>query len=439
MAETSLSLDEIIKKNNIQTFKKRNINTVKRFGKRLTNTSFASKNKVITDVRNKIIQKKRMKIGDARERLGQIAKQGDARDRLNKLKKSKLNVSNTRIGGNIGATNTSIQGRNLTRTVTKFGDRPSRKPIGAPRNIQGRNLTRTTPNTEGRPSRNPIAAAKRRAPRDLPERNPNVRMQQLAPLQSQRMRPTMVRESRYPKEQVYRQTRPVAVRETRPMVVRDTYVSKYDDPISYRDSGFVDEYEEPESYRERLYVDEYGEPIRKRDREYVNEYVDRTYKRDRVYNEERDVSIRNRDVGYVNGREEPIRNRNRVYDDESYEPIRTRDRVYDDERDAPRRTKPIYPKTPMMSSSMASRLEQEQPRPQQGQKIVVANLHPCVCAEDIEELFGTIGTIIKSRMVEEGVATVVFLKRQDALKAVEVFHNRQLDGLAMKVNLVRRK
>lgn len=42
---------------------------------------------VIGDARNKIIQKKRLRFRDARDRLAEIAKQGDARDKINKNRK----------------------------------------------------------------------------------------------------------------------------------------------------------------------------------------------------------------------------------------------------------------------------------------------------------------------------------------------------------------
>lgn len=57
----------------------------------------------------------------------------------------------------------------------------------------------------------------------------------------------------------------------------------------------------------------------------------------------------------------------------------------------------------------------------------------------MEELFSTIGTIVNARMVREGVAEATFLKEEDALRSVEVFHNRQLDGLPMNVTIIGKK
>jgi len=142
---------------------------------------------------------------------------------------------------------------------------------------------------------------------------------------------------------------------------------------------------------------------------------------------------------------------------------------YGNEVDGPVRQRPMYVEAPRprlapqvrirkqqpMSANMASRLEKkqpkqqprqqqrqqqrQQPKAQQGHKVLVTNLHPCVSGEDMEELFSTIGTIVTARMVREGVAEAVFSKEADAIRSVEVFHNRQLDGLPMNVTIVGKK
>jgi RNA recognition motif-containing protein len=73
--------------------------------------------------------------------------------------------------------------------------------------------------------------------------------------------------------------------------------------------------------------------------------------------------------------------------------------------------------------------------PLQGAKIVVANLQPTVTQEDITELFGDVGALKRARIVESGVAEVVFVKKSDAVRAVEIYHNRQLDGKSMKCHV----
>ncbi len=74
--------------------------------------------------------------------------------------------------------------------------------------------------------------------------------------------------------------------------------------------------------------------------------------------------------------------------------------------------------------------------PLQGSKIVVTNLQPTVTEDDIRELFGDVGYLKSSRLVDQGTAEIVFVNKDDALRAVEIYHNRQLDGKAMRCRLV---
>ncbi|CAG2056610.1 unnamed protein product [Timema podura] len=52
------------------------------------------------------------------------------------------------------------------------------------------------------------------------------------------------------------------------------------------------------------------------------------------------------------------------------------------------------------------------------------------------ELFEDLGILITSRLVRPGTAEVVYETLKDAVKAVDVYHNRQLDGQPMKCLLV---
>ncbi len=74
--------------------------------------------------------------------------------------------------------------------------------------------------------------------------------------------------------------------------------------------------------------------------------------------------------------------------------------------------------------------------PLAGTKVVVSNLQDSVTQEDIVELFGDIGALKRAKLVEPGLAEVVFVKQSDASKAVEIYHNRQLDGKPMKCRAV---
>uniref|UniRef100_A0A182SGK0 RRM domain-containing protein n=1 Tax=Anopheles maculatus TaxID=74869 RepID=A0A182SGK0_9DIPT len=71
-----------------------------------------------------------------------------------------------------------------------------------------------------------------------------------------------------------------------------------------------------------------------------------------------------------------------------------------------------------------------------GYRIVVSNLHPSVTQIDIKELFEDIGDLLESRLVRPGVAEVIYRNLEDAEKAVEAYHKRQLDGQPMNCLLV---
>ncbi|XP_001600231.2 polymerase delta-interacting protein 3 [Nasonia vitripennis] len=71
-----------------------------------------------------------------------------------------------------------------------------------------------------------------------------------------------------------------------------------------------------------------------------------------------------------------------------------------------------------------------------GYRIVVSNLQANVTQEDIKELFEDVGELLVSRLVRPGIAEVIYKTLKDATKAVETYHNRQLDGHPMKCLLV---
>ncbi|XP_074127967.1 polymerase delta-interacting protein 3 isoform X1 [Sminthopsis crassicaudata] len=73
--------------------------------------------------------------------------------------------------------------------------------------------------------------------------------------------------------------------------------------------------------------------------------------------------------------------------------------------------------------------------PLEGTKMTVNNLHPRVTEEDIVELFCVCGALKRARLVQPGVAEVVFVKKEDAITAYKKYNNRCLDGQPMKCNL----
>ncbi|XP_038129686.1 polymerase delta-interacting protein 3 [Cyprinodon tularosa] len=73
--------------------------------------------------------------------------------------------------------------------------------------------------------------------------------------------------------------------------------------------------------------------------------------------------------------------------------------------------------------------------PLEGTKITVNNLHPKVTEEDIVELFCVCGALKRARLVKQGVAEVVFVRKEDAINAYRRYNHRCLDGQPMKCNL----
>ncbi|XP_018567509.1 polymerase delta-interacting protein 3 isoform X2 [Anoplophora glabripennis] len=74
-----------------------------------------------------------------------------------------------------------------------------------------------------------------------------------------------------------------------------------------------------------------------------------------------------------------------------------------------------------------------------GHRIVVSNLQPTVTQDDIKELFEDIGQLLAAKLVRPGVAEVIYKNLKDAQKAVDTYHNRQLDGQPMKCLLVNKR
>ncbi|KAG6442607.1 polymerase delta-interacting protein 3 isoform X2 [Manduca sexta] len=69
-------------------------------------------------------------------------------------------------------------------------------------------------------------------------------------------------------------------------------------------------------------------------------------------------------------------------------------------------------------------------------RIIVSNLRNTVTASDIQELFGDVGGMVESRLVRPGTAEVIYKSQEDAQRAVDLYHNRHLDGQPMNCLLV---
>uniref|UniRef100_A0A1I8PU12 RRM domain-containing protein n=1 Tax=Stomoxys calcitrans TaxID=35570 RepID=A0A1I8PU12_STOCA len=92
---------------------------------------------------------------------------------------------------------------------------------------------------------------------------------------------------------------------------------------------------------------------------------------------------------------------------------------------------PLNPPSPPNSASFGGGKSSSS-----GYRIVVSNLHPSVTQSDIKELFEDIGELYDSRIVRPGVAEIIYKSLANAEKAVDTYHNRQLDGQPMKCLLV---
>lgn len=86
------------------------------------------------------------------------------------------------------------------------------------------------------------------------------------------------------------------------------------------------------------------------------------------------------------------------------------------------------PERASLSDRMRGRLDQRQDPPC---SVLVSNLHPNVSDSDINELFRTIGPIVTSMFLSPGTALVSYHRKNDAVKAVETYHLRLLDGQPM--------
>ncbi|XP_022820085.1 polymerase delta-interacting protein 3-like isoform X1 [Spodoptera litura] len=101
---------------------------------------------------------------------------------------------------------------------------------------------------------------------------------------------------------------------------------------------------------------------------------------------------------------------------------------------SPPRPPSILKKRPM--AAMRSDKVQKPEKPHLEYRIIVSNLRNTVTGGDIEELFGDVGGMVESRLVRPGTAEVIYKTQEDAQKAVDLYHNRQLDGQPMNCLLV---
>lgn len=102
---------------------------------------------------------------------------------------------------------------------------------------------------------------------------------------------------------------------------------------------------------------------------------------------------------------------------------------------SPPRPPSILKKRPMAALRSENKTEKSE-KPAHEYRIIVSNLRSTVTGGDIEELFGDVGGMVESRLVRPGTAEVIYKSVEDAQRAVDLYHNRQLDGQPMNCLLV---
>ncbi|KAK2714561.1 hypothetical protein QYM36_008947 [Artemia franciscana] len=104
--------------------------------------------------------------------------------------------------------------------------------------------------------------------------------------------------------------------------------------------------------------------------------------------------------------------------------------------EAAKRSKRLPERVPVATASSSDVRSRLEVLSSDGHRVQVSNLGRDVTEADIKELFGDIGPLKMAKMYRPGTAEIVFVRRSDAVQAIEMYNNRQLDGLPMKCRLV---
>lgn len=99
-------------------------------------------------------------------------------------------------------------------------------------------------------------------------------------------------------------------------------------------------------------------------------------------------------------------------------------------------TSPVWKQpVPITDRLDGPHIKPERAPQQTSTKVTITNLHLSVTRQDIEELFGAVGTLKSCRMLQPGAAEVVYTIKEDAITAYARYHNRNLDGQPMQCKL----
>lgn len=379
MADTGLSLDDIIKKTKPLAMKGRGgrhgaaptrggvRGTIQNRGARINGSTRGRGNGGVTDARFKIIQKNRLKMTDARDKLAEIAKQSDARLKIDKLRATQFKkvdsfLSISRKGGRNGrialSTNKISQFNAIPHNVTNSYIQSPRRTVGyrpplEPHYVDNISMDynddylmespplRRTVNNEYAPS--------------LPPPPPVFNLKPATPY-------TWVKpSSSLGKNSIARKQESERPRDFK--VIAHTSIGKHNN-----------------SYREDW-----------------------------------SFGSKSRTILSDNSAE------GKYYDSRSHREVGIKARLD---------TSPVKSRNSGMSQQKMITTHTT------GYRIVVSNLQANVTQEDIKELFEDVGELLVSRLVRPGTAEVIYKTLKDATKAVETYHNRQLDGHPMKCLLV---
>ncbi|XP_018361140.1 PREDICTED: polymerase delta-interacting protein 3-like isoform X1 [Trachymyrmex cornetzi] len=381
MADTSLSLDDIIKKKSLGMRGRGGIRRgVSNRGARANGSMRGRGSQVIRDARFKIIQKNREKLTDARDKLAEIAKQSDARLKLDKIRASHYKKIDTQLSSI--SRKTGRNGR-LSLSTNKM---PSLMQHVLPSNMPTNYMQPSTRTVGYRP---PLAEPY------IGEMNMDYTDDYLT--DSPSLRRTVSNE--------YAPTPPPP-----PPVFNINPISPYT-WVKSRNTNVT-----------RI-------PARKSEMEKERE-------RQRDYNKlaARSAMVKTASPSYKEDWNFGTKSRtivaeetadSKYYDSRNIREVGIKSRL--DVSGNKTRTMSVLSRPKASSSSSAQ---------SNGYRIVVSNLQANVTQEDIKELFEDVGELLVSRLVRPGTAEVIYKTLKDATKAVETYHNRQLDGHPMKCLLV---
>ncbi|XP_012524484.2 uncharacterized protein LOC105829943 [Monomorium pharaonis] len=383
MADAGLSLDDIIKKS--KSLGMRGRGGIRRGisrGARANGSVRGRGSQVITDARFKIIQKNREKLTDARDKLAEIAKQSDARLKLDKLRASHYKKLDTLAGI---SRKTGRNGR-LSLSTNKV---PHLMQHVLPPSIPPNNYI--SPPTRAVGYRPPLAE-----PHYLGDMSMDYTDDYLT--DSSSLRRTVSNE--------YAPTPPPP-----PPVFSINPIS----PYTWVKSRNTNVTRVPARKLEL-------EKERERQRDYKLAARSAMVKTvSPPYKEDWSFGMKSRTIVAEEAAD------SKYYDSRNLREVGVKSRLESSAANKARTMGVLSrPKTSSSSSSTQSN----------GYRIVVSNLQANVTQEDIKELFEDVGELLVSRLVRPGTAEVIYKTLKDATKAVETYHNRQLDGHPMKCLLV---